>query len=372
MEPRVEFKLPIGKLRRFANGHNIQVSKRDAEGAGAEAVEVVFASKGDRSAFARAIKNGRGARLSHAKGVRIEREGQPVLGGALSLKQMLNGTKNAFTKNDTLNALATSVAPALVQQGIQAAATALAARTGNPALGNTVGRVAGRAAAKASSKALKKELARAPKTAAGVNAAANAAAEAAAQAAADAVDDAGDGDLGAYDDPEGDMYDGDVEGSGLRRVARQMRGSGFGKSLMKAVAKPIAKAVVQEGVRAAGDKMGLDGKLTRDLGNALGNVAGSEADRRLQGSGFGIDFGRYPRISHGAMRGGAAAAIRVGSDDEAPAQRGRPQLGMGGRRTNSYLDFDPRPKALQRAHVMGGSYAGGSFKPVGGSFYPIG
>lgn len=43
-----------------------------------------------------------------------------------------------------------------------------------------------------------------------------------------------------------------------------------------------------------------------------------------------------------------------------------------GRKTYSYIDFDPRPKALQRAHVMGGSYAGGSFKPVGGSFYPIG
>lgn len=42
------------------------------------------------------------------------------------------------------------------------------------------------------------------------------------------------------------------------------------------------------------------------------------------------------------MRGGAAT-IRVGSEEEEPSQGKRPQLGAGGRKTYSYIDFDHGP-----------------------------
>lgn len=245
MSFKAEIRLPVHKLSAFTRGHNVQVTKGDM--AVGEHAMVVFPSMKERNAFARAIRNGRGYRLSYAKGVHLEApDGQRLEGGAINIKSVLRGTKDFFSSNDAVREITQQLAPALTQ-AVQQAALAAASAVGAPGAGPMVGRVAGRAAKRGVSKALDKEL--------------------------------GDGT--------------EMEGEGLRAVARSMHGRGFkdiAKGIVRSTAKPLTKVAVSELTKIAGEKVGLDTDTTKvlqsTLGNAAGNAARAQVDQRLSGSGF--------------------------------------------------------------------------------------
>ena len=308
---KVEFKMPKGKIAKYTRGHNVQVSKKDIEASGAIEVVIAFQSKPDRSAFLRNIKGGKSARLMHSKGVVLEKDGE-TMGAGFDFKGMMNSAKNSLAGNEISRTLIKELAPVLVDQGINAAATAVGAYTGSPGLSQTIGKAAGRAAAKGTSKAL---------------------------------------------DKEGFADDANVKGSGLRGVARQMHGRGIfggvqlhhgamrnpkgGKMslnkilrapVIRDVAAPLTKLAVVEGSKAFGSYMGADEATTASVGNILGNASGKAVNNQIKGG-----------------------EIRVG--EQATGSK-RKQVLM--HRAQGYFDYDPRPAALINA-----GFTGGSFKPVG-------